>query len=523
MAKFNSVIRTRDCSGNTFILFGIIVFFLSPFHLFQPSTYAQDKTDARASVSGTLNCVNTTVTLIGNSDTPHARYTWTGPGNYRSTSQNATTAIPGDYTLKVIGAAGAATAIVKVIVDTISPEGVKASVSGMLTCIDTSVVLTGSSATPGVTYSWNGAKGISSNVQKIMVSTPGIYILKVTNPANGCNSVINADVQQNIIPPSGITATVSGALTCKTPGVILSAGSVTKDVIYKWSGPDFTSSLSKAEVTSPGKYTLTITDPVNGCSAITSVTAKQNIVLPAGANAMVSDTLTCKSTSVKLSATSATQGAVYQWSGPHDFTSTEQTTLAVIPGNYTVAITDPVTGCTIKKGLTVQKDISEPEIEIIKPEILTCKVKSVTLSGKPTSSKFMYNWNGPDNFSSTSAKPIVNMPGIYSATITKKATGCSTIKSVMVTEDTIIPEGVSALVVDTLSCATPKVKLTGLSSTLGVTYTWNGPQGFKSIIKNPEVMLPGKYTLQAINPKNGCTSLANVTVKGEKCKNKQKQ
>ena len=500
------------------------IIFLFPCHSYLSEISAQDKPlpDIRAGVSGTINCVNTSVTLIGNSDTPQARFTWTGPGGYRATSRNAVTTLPGEYTLKVIGAAGIATAVVKVVVDTLPPTEVKASVSGMLTCIDTMVTLTGNSSTPGVTYSWKGVKGYSSAQQKSQVMAPGIYLLKVTNPGNGCSSLANTEVKQNILPPAGVTATVSDVLTCKTGSITLSGTSATQDVTYNWSGPGFTSSLPKPEVKSPGKYTVTVTDPVNGCSSVASVTAVQNIREPAGLKVTAPDTLTCKTTRVKLTASSASESTGYHWTGPEGFTSSGQTALAITPGNYTVAVTDPVTGCSAKKVLTVIRDITKPDIDIALPRVLTCTVISVPLTVKSSVSKVTYNWSGPGNFSSTSGKPVVSEPGTYDVTITSISTGCSASKSVTVKENTAVPDRVTATASDTLSCATPRVKLSGTSSTNGVSYHWTGPQGFKSALKAPEITLPGNYTLTVTNPENGCSSKATLLVTGKKCPEKQK-
>jgi hypothetical protein len=46
----------------------------------------------------------------------------------------------------------------------------------------------------------------------------------------------------------------------------------------------------------------------------------------------------------------------------------------------------------------------------------------------------------------------------------------------------------------------------------GLTYFWSGPVGFSSNLPNPEVTLPGIYTLEVVNPANGCTSTVTITV-----------
>ena len=349
---------------------------------------------------------------------------------------------------------------------------------------------------------------------------PGIYNLTVTNSANGCSSFASAEVKQNIVRPEGVTASASGILTCKTPGVMLSGSSVTKDVSFNWTGPDFTSKQQKAEIKSPGKYVLTVTNPVNGCNSTATVTVIQNTKEPEGAKAIALDTLTCKTSKVKLSASSTSGGTVYKWTGPGNFTSQTQNTIAVTPGNYTVEITDPVTGCSAKRSVIVLKNIKEPETDIAPSGVLTCSVKSVTLKTKPAVKNTTYKWSGPDDFSSASPEPSVVKAGIYNVTVTSILTGCSSSKSVEVKVNMTSPQGVAAKATGSLSCATPKVKLSGTSSTEGITYRWSGPQDFVSTLKTPEVNLPGTYTLYATNPENGCVSKTDVTVQGEKCAEK---
>ena len=361
MDKLSLTTRTYYFFKRVFTLFAITAYFLLPCNPFLAATYAQDKTDVKASVSGTINCVNTSVTLLGNSATPNARFTWTGPGSYKSTSRNAVTALPGEYTLKVIGAQGIVTSTVKVIVDTMPPSGVNAAVSGLLTCADTSVSLMGSSSTSGVKYQWKGANGYASTQQKPLVRNPGLYSLTVTNPANGCSAIANAEVGQNIIPPAGVTATSSGLLTCKTTNITLTGTSVTKGVIYSWSGPGFTSSLPKQEVNKPGKYTLKVTGTENGCNSTASILVQQNIREPA-VTITTPDTITCKITKVTLKAVTSTKDVSYEWTGPNGFKSTRNSPETFLPGNYVLNVTDPENGChsTTKVTVTGKKCPAKP-------------------------------------------------------------------------------------------------------------------------------------------------------------------
>jgi hypothetical protein len=391
-----------------------------------------------------------------------------------------------------------------------------AKVSGLLTCKDTSVILSGSSSTQGVTYQWKGAKGYNATEQKISVTFPGLFLLTVTNPANGCKSLAEAEVMQNVVPPAGITASAAGIMTCKSPLVRLTGTSVTPGVTYSWTGPDFTSSVSNPAIAVPGKYTLTVTNPINGCSSIAHAIAEQNIKEPE-VTVFTPDTLTCKNHKVLMKVVSNKNGMDFKWSGPGGFESSVPTTTTSSPGNYAVIVTDPANGCLTNKTLIVMLDTTWTDVDISVSGILNCKVKSVKIDSKPSISKVSYKWSGPDNFSSELDNPMVANPGTYNVTLTKATTGCTTKKSIKVTADIAVPEKVFASVSGNISCAMPRVKLAGTSITNGVMYAWSGPQGFKSEEKNPGIILPGNYSLDVINPQNGCVSKVKVTVLGEKC------
>src|SRR5438045_7185898 len=67
-----------------------------------------------------------------------------------------------------------------------------------LTCAVTSVTLTASSTTIGVTYDWGGGVTTATNT----VASAGTYTVTVTDPANGCMASASVSVVQNITPPN---------------------------------------------------------------------------------------------------------------------------------------------------------------------------------------------------------------------------------------------------------------------------------------------------------------------------------
>src|SRR4029078_112920 len=136
---------------------------------------------------------------------------------------------------------------------------------------------------------------------------------------------------------------------------------------------------------------------------------------------------------------------------------------------------------------------------------------SVTLDGTSSTPGVTYSWTGPLGFTSTSATPSVNAPGIYTLTVLNPANTCSNSDTVTVTQDITLPVA-SAGADKALNCTITSVTLDGTSTTPGASYSWTGPLGFTSTSATPSVSAPGIYTLTVLNPANTCSNSDTVTV-----------
>src|SRR5204862_461808 len=168
-----------------------------------------------------------------------------------------------------------------------------------LTCAMTSVTLTASSITAGVAYDWGG--GVTTSTKT--VSTSGAYSVTVTDPSNGCTASASTTVTQSVVVPN-ISIAPPAALTCAVTSVTLTASSITAGVTYDW-GVGVTTVTNT--VAAPGSYSLTVTDPSNGCTASASTTVTQSVVVP---NISIAPpaVLSCIATSITLTASSLTSG-----------------------------------------------------------------------------------------------------------------------------------------------------------------------------------------------------------------------
>lgn len=174
----------------------------------------------------------------------------------------------GTYNVTVTNPASGCTARkTAVVTSNFATPMVSTSVGSQLTCVNAAVQIFASANPSTVTYSWTGPAGYTSMVQNPTVNAAGTYTVTVRSTVNGCTATATATVVSNTAPP-GATA-VGGIKTCSNPVVTILATSPTSGVTFKWSGPGgFNSTLPNPSVSTTGAYSVTITNPVNGCTSV---------------------------------------------------------------------------------------------------------------------------------------------------------------------------------------------------------------------------------------------------------------
>ncbi len=457
-----------------------------------------------SATGGTVSCGTQSITINGNSTTSSVTYAWTGPNSFSSSSQNPSVTSPGTYNLTVTDPANSCTSTTTAVVDGdfIAPGAT--ATGGIITCSSNSIVIMGSSGTPGVTYSWFGPSGNTYPQQNPTVSNTGPYILTVTNPANGCTSTATATVVPDANVPN--VSAAGGTLTCATTSIMLNGGSVTPGVLLAWTGPNnFMSTLEDPTVSDSGTYVLTVSNPSNGCSAQAEAIVGLNDLAP-GATA-TGGILTCTSPTFTLGGSSSTNGVTWSWTGPNMFTSNQQNPQTNDDGQYTLIVTNPTNGCTSIATADVMADQNAP-VASSTSGTLTCGVPSLVLNGSSTQPS-TFAWTGPGNFTSNQQAPTVTQPGDYILTVTA-GNGCTDAITVPVAQD-IAPPGAFA-VGDTISCTNQQVPISATSPLTDVVFSWSGPNMFTSGSANPIVSLNGTYTVTVTGNVNGCTSTSTAIV-----------
>ncbi|MDP3313421.1 gliding motility-associated C-terminal domain-containing protein, partial [Lutibacter sp.] len=335
-----------------------------------------------------------------------------------------------EYTLYVTDSNNGCVSVSRIVI-TQDITAVVATITGNaeLTCSTTSITLNASGSTVQGTASYLWSTGATTAT--IAVTTPGVYSVTVTDSDNGCSAIVEVTVLQDIKP---VVATITGnsKLTCSTTSITLNASGSTVQgtASYLWSTGATTATIA---VTTPGVYSVMVTDSVNGCSNSVEVTVTQNISVVV-ANLVGNTVLTCNEPSSVLDASSSTvSGTIsYLWSTG---ATTPQITVTNA-GVYSVVVVDIESGCSNTKSITITKNMSDVIAIITGNQILTCETKSVTLnaSGSTNQGTASYLWSTE----ATTASITVSTPGEYVVTVTNTATGCSNSVAVTVGQN-IVP------------------------------------------------------------------------------------
>ncbi|MEM8909753.1 MAG: hypothetical protein AAGD05_18030, partial [Bacteroidota bacterium] len=284
---------------------------------------AQPLPDAQA--QGTLTCVNNSVDLdaSGSSGAATLDYEWLDASNNSiGTGTSIAVATPGIYNLVVTNPANGCSASTTVeVIEEVDLPLPDAQVSGLLTCADLQATLdaSNSTVTGAIAYEWLSGTTSLGNGATLNVGDPGTYTLVVTDTDNGCTASTTILVEQDDALPTP-DALALGVITCSQDMVTLdgSASSGTGALEYEWldAGNNTLGSGSTVDVGAIGTYTLVITDPVNGCTASTTVNVSDDLTPPT-VNPGAGATLSCDVNSVSLTGSGNGAGTItYEWFNP---------------------------------------------------------------------------------------------------------------------------------------------------------------------------------------------------------------
>ncbi|MCP4274768.1 MAG: hypothetical protein GY779_00230, partial [Gammaproteobacteria bacterium] len=229
---------------------------------------------------------------------------------------------------------------------------------------------------------------------------------------------------------------------------------------------------------------------------------------------------------VTVNATAINPGASNQFSvtdgtttwGPFDYgVGGMVTDLPANSTNITLTFTD-LDDLVCSSAIEVsQNPCSECNLQIdAGPEqFINCSTLSTQLFGTSNEAAF-FEWTGPGiNVSNQNQEqPMVDLPGLYTLTVSNLSTGCIETDEVLVELMDDVPVAVASTP-EIITCKTTSLELNSNGSSTGsnIVYTWSGPDPNIDVnASNPEITIPGNYILLVSDTTNNCSAVDTVAV-----------
>jgi len=348
----------------------------------------------------TKTCVaNTFGANIGMSPQPNTSYSWSPSTTLTSGILSNPIANPSStttYTLTATSLENGCTANDQVIV-TVNQNYPTANAGSDFTktCVsNTNGNTIGMNAVSGITYSWIPSTGLSSSSTSNPVANPSqttLFTLTSTDVVNGCTSTDQVLITVNNELPIAY-AGLDALITCNqnVNGAVIGM-QPENGINYTWFPSTGLSSSNQSQVLAHpnqnSNYTLTATNPINGCVHTDVVNIIVDTVAPT-VNAG-SDVVICEGQLVQLSG--ASNSSNVSWSPSFMVQDVnELTTTATINGSTTFTLTAiGSNGCGATDAINAQ--IAESPLSGLLSNYIICENETINLTVSP---QLTCNWSG---------------------------------------------------------------------------------------------------------------------------------
>ncbi len=351
---------------------------------------------------------------------------------------------------------------------------------------------------------WDTVAGVSftnqtSPVTQIQVSTPGNYQFVFNNITSSATIKDTVNITFHQIPTSGFT--VSGINCFGDTAIITYTGNASTNATYLWNtdngfpvpgsgqGP-FSVSWDTA---STHQISLTVTE--NGCTSTPTIILAYNPE-PLITN-VISDTLTCGSSSVITTTTGGTQPYSYTWSNGSGTN--------FITGTYYVTTTDANNCQDIDTFTVINSFPITVTLQTINPLCFWTNEGSIEVNVNGGNPPYAYEWSNNSNFHDSVQTQLY--AGTYTITVTD-TNNCEIITSYTLTQ----PQQLNAELVSIqdVTCNggnDGELTVTGNGGTPPYTYFWSSTNQTPTVSN----LTVGNYFI-TVNDANGCTAYNNFVV-----------
>lgn len=356
----------------------------------------------------------------------------------------------------------------------------------------------------GVFWNWSPAAGLNSTQIPNPTASPSqatTYVVTATSISGNCKGTDTVSVFLNAVSMDAGT----GQTICPGDTTSLNGTTPVTGATYSWA-PN--TNISNPNIANPDVwpststwYTLTVTDPVSGCSSQDSVLITVNSLPPVDAGA---DSTICINTAAQLQASGA---ATYTWDAASTLSATNIANPIASPvttTTYYVTGVDAI-GCVNRDSVTIT--VVPPANITVTPNSTICPNSTITLNAGGGAT---YTWTpgatlSNPNVASPTASPTNTTN--YSLTVVDN-NGCIIDTTVRVTVAT--PPNIDAGTAPALCLGDS----TQLSASGGVSYVWTPNTNIIGANTATPTVFPSTtttYTVEGTDA-NGCTNVDSVVV-----------
>ena len=355
---------------------------------------------ANAGMDGNITCtLNTNGFTIGMPPTVNTSYSWSPINGLAASNSSSTIANPNSttqYTVVATNLSNGCSESDQILVTVNQDAPISNAGSDFTkTCISNINGNTiGMNAVAGITYSWFPSTGLSSIGASNPIANPSqttLFTLTSTDVVNGCTSTDQILITVNNELPIAY-AGLDALITCNqnVNGAVIGMQPV-NGINYSWSPSTGLSSINQSQILAHpnqnSNYTLTATNPINGCVQTDTVNIIVDTVAPT-VNAG-SDVVVCEGQFVQLSGSSNSSNV--SWSPSFMVQNVNDlNTTATINGSTTFTLTAiGSNGCIATDVLTAQ--IAESPLSSLLSNYIVCENETINLTVSP---QLTCNWSG---------------------------------------------------------------------------------------------------------------------------------
>ncbi len=336
-----------------------------------------------------------------------------------------------------------------------------------LSCASPSTTITFAPTGTNTSVSWGGPSGTITGTN-VVVTSPGTYTYSAINTVSTCSLTGSIVITSDVVLPSATYST-----SCNSNTVTLTATPGASSYTAVWIQPTNPPSQlgNPASSTASGVFTLTVTDPTNGCvqtyTTLTSLPPINIVTTP------TSNVLTCLTTTINANAT-ANPGDIITW---NNGTSTVTTNPLPINANgtYTATATNTL-GCSSQSIVTVSSN-TLANVSINSQTVIPCATGSLSLPATtPGLDPYTFSWS-PSSPTYTGSVFTATTPGIYSVVATNAVNGCTATASQTVVYDNINASFNTSVTSGLMPLPVTFTNTSFGSNPSGTNYTWSFGDG----------------------------------------------